>query len=184
MSPDDSNPNLSSEEFERFVEDQIRKAGISLSEFKVQRLEKLSGSDGEYEIDVTARFRALDGDFLVLIECKRHKDPIKRDVVQILYDRLRTLGGHKGFVFSTAKFQSGAIEYAQKHRIALVQVADGATTYLTRSEESPRHLPSWVPKYAGWVVSLNEKNEKCFSIIAEDIAHVFLEQMQPGTTPK
>jgi restriction system protein len=85
----DEPTELTPEQFEREVEKQIMEMGVSLSEFEVRRLEKISAADGIYEIDVTARFEALGASFLVLVECKHHKNPIKREVVQILNDRLR-----------------------------------------------------------------------------------------------
>ncbi|HEX7317625.1 MAG TPA: restriction endonuclease [Pyrinomonadaceae bacterium] len=121
--------NLTPEQFEAVVEILLREAGAGLSELKVQRLEKIHASDGIYEIDVTARFEAFGASFLVLIECKHHKNPIKREVVQVLRDRLQAVGAHKGMIFSTAKFQKGAIEYAQAHGIGLVQIVAGMTDF-------------------------------------------------------
>ena len=115
---------LSPKEFEAEVENLLIQAGLGLPGFKVQRLEKIQAPDGVYEIDVTARFEVLGASFLVLIECKNHKNPIKREVAQVLYDRLRAVGAHKGMIFSTAKFQKGAIEFAQAHKIALIQIIE------------------------------------------------------------
>ena len=98
---------------------------MGLPELEVQRLEKIEGSDGTYEIDVTARFEVLGASFLVLAECKHHKNPIKREAMQVLYDRLRAVGANKGMMFSTSGFQKGAIEFARAHRIALIQIVDG-----------------------------------------------------------
>ena len=141
---------LTPDQFEIEVKGLIEKAGLGLSHFSVQRLEKLDGPDGEYEIDVTARFRALGADFLVLIECKHYKHPVKRDVVQVLFDRIRAVGAHKGMIFSTAKFQSGAIKYAKMHGIALVQIADRRTAFASRgyhtsrlSIAAPAHVGLW-----------------------------------------
>jgi hypothetical protein len=117
--------SLSPEQFEKVVENVLLQAGIGLREFKVQRLERMKGSDGVYEIDVTARFEVLGASFLVLIECKHHKDPIKREVVQILHDRIRAVSANKGMIFSTSGFQRGAIEFARSHRIALIKIVDG-----------------------------------------------------------
>jgi hypothetical protein len=39
-------------------------------------------------MDVTARFRLAGMDFLILFECKRHKDPVKRSDVQVLLTKL------------------------------------------------------------------------------------------------
>ena len=116
--------SLTPEQFEEAVENLLRRVGMSLPEFEIQRLEKIKAPDGVYEIDVTARFEVLGASFLVLIECKLHRNPIKREVVQVLYDRLRAVGAHKGMIFSTAKFQRGAIEFARAHGIALIQLVD------------------------------------------------------------
>ena len=134
--------NMSPERFEAEVEKLLRKAGIGLPEFHVQRLEKIQASDGVYEIDVTARFEVLGASFLVLVECKHHKNPIKREVVQVLYDRVRAVDAHKGMIFSTASFQKGAIEFARAHKIALIQVVDGNSLqqFVTVSCASTRTL--------------------------------------------
>ncbi len=113
---------MTPEQFEVFVEETLRALGAPLSEFEVDRREHLSGSDGSYEIDVTARFQALDADFLVLVECKHHRHPIKRETVQVLRDRVVSTRAHKGMLFATTSFQSGAVGYARHHRIALVRV--------------------------------------------------------------
>jgi len=153
---------LTPQQFELEVKNLIEKSGLGLSQFNVQRLEKLKGTDGEYEIDVTARFRALDSDFIVLIECKHHRHPIKRDTVQVLYDRIRAVGAHKGMIFSTATFQSGAIEYARAHGTALVQIADGRTSFASRgyADSKPQisNLLS-VPEFVGWAIDIKNGKE-------------------------
>jgi hypothetical protein len=115
---------LTPEEFEIYVQKTIENSGINLEEFHTARREKLKGTDGEYEIDIIARFTALKTSFVVLIECKHHKNPIKREVVQILNDRLRTTSSQKGMIFTSGQFQSGAIEYAKINNIALVKITD------------------------------------------------------------
>jgi len=171
--------NLTPKQFEEEVENLLIKLGVGLVEFKVQRLENIDGADGSYEIDVTARFEALGVNFLVLIECKHHKNPIKRDVVQVLFDRLRAVGGHKGMIFSTARFQRGAIEFARAHGIALVQVADGLTSFATRSYEAPQAspLPSGLP-YVGWMIGLTEDGDETFKLISERNPEMLLEKFR------
>ena len=154
--------NLSPAQFEEEVAKLIRRQGIGLSEFEVKRLEKISGHDGIYEIDITARFEVLGVSFLVLIECKHHKNPIKREVVQILYDRLRAIDGHKGIIFSTAPFQRGAIEYAQVHGIALIQIVNRSEDeggIIDRSAGFPLSPRGWSINslYDGQLVSLSEE---------------------------
>lgn len=115
-------PRLTHLEFELQVRVLLESVGPELWEYHVAHREKLRGLDGDYEIDITARFRALDVQFLVLVECKHHTHPIKREIVQVLNDRLRSVGAHKGIIYSTANFQSGAVEYAVRHGIALIRV--------------------------------------------------------------
>lgn len=127
---------ITPEEFEQLTEVFLQRLGGQLAEFSTTRREKLAGTDGRYEIDVTARFEALGAEFLVLVECKYHKAAIKREVVQVLRDRLQATGASKGMLFATANFQSGAVEYAVKHRIALIRVAGRNAEFVTRSTGS------------------------------------------------
>lgn len=151
-------------QFEEHVRELLMIGGCGrLADFRTTHREKLPGQDGDYEIDVTARFRALEVDFLVLVECKHQRSPVKRDIVQILHDRVRSTGAHKGMIFATARFQSGAIEYAQAHGIALVVLTNSEATFLSRSDgDDPRRPPSpWddPPEPAGWFMSIEDGKE-------------------------
>ena len=57
--------------------------------------------------------------------------------MQVLHQKVQSLGAHKGLMFSTAPYQRGALEYAQKHGIGLVTVTEGRFTYETKSLEKP-----------------------------------------------
>ncbi|XHS78110.1 restriction endonuclease [Burkholderiaceae bacterium UC74_6] len=125
---------LTPTEFEQHVHRWLATVSGGLNEFQVTRLETVTGAGGDYEIDVVARFTALGGaDFVVLVECKHHHNPIKREVIQVLESKLRDVKAHKGMVFSTARFQAGALEFAKMHGIATVLVSDAGTQYQTRS---------------------------------------------------
>jgi restriction system protein len=142
---------LSPTEFETLVKSWFENVAGTLESLEVAHLETLPGTDGEYAIDVTVRFRAFQGaQFLVLVECKKHKNPIKREVIQVLHDRLRSVGGHKAFVVATTSFQSGAVEYATKHGIALVQVVSGGVMYI-RATADTEGLPLSpdIPRFVG-----------------------------------
>lgn len=95
--------------------------------------EVIVADDGTYDFDATVRFRFGEWDFLVLIEAKRHKNPIKRDLVQILHAKLQSVGAQKAAMISTAPYQAGAVEYAIKHGIALATITEGRFIYHTRS---------------------------------------------------
>ena len=151
---------LDGTELERLVVDLLTEAGSTLAEFNVEHREVLQAPDGRYEIDATARFRALGVDFLVLVECKDHVRPIEREDVQILADRKRATGAQKAIFFSTNGFQRGAIEYAKVHGIALVRVLEGALTYETRSahQAGPPVPPPWadIPVFIGQRIYIHE----------------------------
>jgi len=171
---------LTPAEFEHQVEQLLQLAGIGLPEFQTQRLELLPGADGTYEIDITARFKALGASFLVLIECKHHKKPIKRDIVQVLYDRLRATGGHKGMIFATTTFQKGAVAYAQKHGIALVQIADGKTSYCVKGQEGIVNYPPWVSAYVGWIRTLTNEGNEAYRLVTANEPNQILERFTPA----
>jgi hypothetical protein len=125
--------SMSPSEFERYTVHLLGQMVQAVENLTVTFNEEIETPDGTYDIDATARFRLAGMDFLVLVECKRHSHPVKRDVVAILKDKVRSAGAQKGVVFSTAPFQSGALRYASRHGIGLVHVTDAGPTYLVRS---------------------------------------------------
>jgi restriction system protein len=138
----DSRARIDGKQFEQVVADVLRELGSGLKHFRVEEQEVVTAPDGRYRIDVTARFRVLDADFLVLIECKDHSRPVEREDVQVLADKTRAASAQKAMLFSTNGFQSGAIEYAASHGIALIRVLEGALTWETRAFHSgPRAVP-------------------------------------------
>ena len=125
-----------------------------LPAFKIGHDVKLTASDGTYQIDVYATYTALGAEMKVLAECKQFSSAVKRDYVVLLADKIRSLGAQKGILLSTAGFQSGAIQFAEKHGIALIQVFDTRVNWYSHSsgpdaeiqEDDPftygeRHLP-------------------------------------------
>lgn len=150
--PNNINANISPTEFELLVKEYLEGAAKGLKDFKALHNVHLLKSDGEYQIDIYAEFEVLGASFKVLVECKRHKSDIKREVVQLLYDKLRATGTHKGMIFSTSEFQSGAYKFAEEHGIALIRVIEGRYTYATKSHgEQTYDPPPWadIPKYVG-----------------------------------
>jgi restriction system protein len=99
---------LTPRQFELQVKEWIDAVGMQLSDYKSVHREKIAAPDGEYEIDITARFTALGGaNFLTLIECKQYEHRVKRDLVQALWSKVQALGAHKGIMFATCGYQSG-----------------------------------------------------------------------------
>lgn len=113
-------------EFEQQVITWLQSVSVGYKDYEGNHRLRLSGQSGEYEIDIVARMKVLGGtEITLLVECKRYKDPIKRDVIMLLEGKLRELGAHKGIVVSTSGFQSGAIRYAGSRGIATVTLEDG-----------------------------------------------------------
>jgi restriction system protein len=128
-------------EFELLVKQWLEASSPKLQDFTVQHRVTKKGVDGDYEIDAFATFTALGGAiFKVLVECKRHSNPIKREVIQALSDKRRSIGATKAMLVSTAPFQSGAIDYARVNDVALVEVVSGSARYVQASTRSPQDL--------------------------------------------
>ena len=89
--------------------------------------------DGNYQIDGYIEFELMGIKYKTLVECKHYKTSISREKVAVLYDKIRACGANKGILVSSSNFQSGAIEYASKHGIALIQLTDADSIYETRS---------------------------------------------------
>ena len=147
---------ITSVQFELQVKRFLESTAGKLKDFQTVHRESMDGQDGTYEIDITARFKVFGADFLVLVECKNHKNHIKREHVQMLHAKLVSLSAQKGMLFATTPFQDGAVEYANQHGIALVQLASGETLYFTKSgNRTP--LPDSLPSYVGWLVAQHDE---------------------------
>jgi restriction system protein len=158
--------SLSPKEFERKVQHILEASGAKLSNFRTIHREKLSSFDGIYEIDVTARFSALGGNFVVLVECKNQKNPIKREVVQVLHNRIQSVGAHKGMLFATTTFQKGAVEYAMRHGIALIQITQWNYSWAAFSETMPSISEDEL-EYVCWLTTLSKEGHVISEMIAE-----------------
>jgi len=169
-------------EFEQQVKAWLDRVPHSLRDFSSTHRELISGDSGEYEIDIVARFEVFGGaEIVVLIECKRYKNPVKRDVVMFLEAKLRDTGAHKGIIFSTAGFQRGALEYAANRGIATVTVQDGKTNYHTRAYGQQVEPPPWVKlsRFIGWFTTIAENGNITNSLINDDRIEPLEEWFQP-----
>ena len=92
--------------------------------------------DGNYQIDGYIEFELMGIKYKTLVECKHYKTSISREKVAVLYDKIRACGANKGVLISSSNFQSGAVRYATKHGIALIQLTDVDSIYETRSSFS------------------------------------------------
>jgi len=137
------------EAFEAQVKRILDEQASGLESYESKLREKVAASDGQYEIDVTASFRALGVRFLVLIECKCWTGPVKRDHVPSLEGKRQSIGAQKAMLFTTSSFQPSAIEFANAHGIALVAVQVGMYSI---QADSCRHA-NWIQDPA-WLIQV------------------------------
>lgn len=72
--------------------------------------------------DLTIEGQYKDKDFLILVECKDYNSPVDRGDIAEFNTRIEDLRANKGIFITTNRFQSGAINMARYHNIALVRV--------------------------------------------------------------
>ena len=118
--------SISPTEFEEFCVELLKNYAKEehLNVFVIKHDVKQKAPDGTYQLDIYASFTALNVELKILCECKKDSSQVKRERVELLEGRLKSLGMHKGILLSTSGFQSGAIQYAKAHGIALIQVFD------------------------------------------------------------
>lgn len=127
-------------EFEEWVGGLLAVVESDLEDLRVTLHDRVEGVEGTYEFDATIRYRWAGFEFLVIVEAKRHTNSIKRELVQVLHSKIQSVGAHKGVMISTSPFQSGAMEYAKVHGIALVSLTEGRFTFETKAVTAPPAL--------------------------------------------
>lgn len=157
-------------EFEQYVKDWFDSEGIHLKSYKSIINNKTTADDGVYEIDIDITYDALGVQFRVLVECKRHSDNIKREVLQVLHEKLQSIGAHKGIVCATSDFQSGALKYAKKHGIACITVAETRMLVQTRSADREPVSQEYcdffgMPKFSGYLKDYGDTGGVTWSIV-------------------
>ena len=109
---------ISPAEFELFVTELLGSVSPLVEGLEVTLHDRISGVSGAYDFDATVRFSLGGLQFLVLVGAKRHRNPIKRELVQVLHAKLQSVGAQEAAMIATAPYQSGALEYAKTHGIA------------------------------------------------------------------
>jgi hypothetical protein len=92
-------PKITPGEFEEFVAGQLLGRLPEVSNLTVTVHERITGADGAYDFDATVRYQFAGMSFLVVVEAK---NPIKRELVQILRQKALSVGAHKGVMVSTS----------------------------------------------------------------------------------
>ncbi len=139
-------PDLTPEKFEKHVvgwlQEWAKLEGLSC---EITHQGVLHGEGGDYHIDVLVELTLLGGaQCTILAECKHQRRRVERKEILALEAKLRDVGAHKGMLFTTARFQKGALEYASARGIAALAMRDGRIQYETRSLDAPPDPPPWL----------------------------------------
>lgn len=118
-------------EFEKFVRDLYAGDGDVVVERDVTELDRY-GATRQTDIRITRRTRFHT--LVTLVECKRWKDPVSRDRIDVLAASVEALGANNGALFTTTGFEEGAIAYAKGKGIDAFVIRD-----LTPVECEHRH---------------------------------------------
>jgi restriction system protein len=160
---------LTPEEFELTIKAWLDAAGVRLTNYESLHREIIPAEDGNYEIDITCRFSALGAEYLTLIECKYYKSRVKREQIQVLLTKMRSIGAQKAIMFATSGYQKGAVTFAGRHGVALVLVSDGRTSWMTRDANTAQipwnRVPDFIPRVVGWLIG---EAADSFSLISVD----------------
>lgn len=125
---------LTPEEFEKYSLELLSEQTRGLENLKIEHNRVIEAFDGNYQIDGYIEFTVMGIKYKTLVECKHYKSSITREKVQILYEKIQSIGAQKGILISTSNFQSGAIQYASAHGIALIQLTEADIHYETRGK--------------------------------------------------
>jgi hypothetical protein len=168
--------DISPAEFERWVAELYAATASEVEDLRVTPHEVVIGTDGAYDLDATVRYRLAGMEFLVLVEAKRHRHPIKRELVASLHSKMQSTGAQKGVILATAAFQSGAIEYAKVHGIALIEVTEGRFTYMARSADPPPPMSReeaaeryGLPTFVGMTVEYVDPHSTQHTIVSTEV---------------
>lgn len=108
-------------EFELFVADMYAES----DEVTVQHDVTLVGKSGaKRQIDVFVTQKTKLHEYNTIIECKRWKKPVTRQVVDVVFSSVEDLNASKGVIFTTKGYEEGAVEYARNKDIDIFIIRD------------------------------------------------------------
>lgn len=107
--------------FEIFVADMYRDSEQVIVEHNVTLTGK---SNAKRQIDVRVTQKTKLHEYITIIECKRWKKPVTRQVIDVLFASVEDLNANKGVIFTTKGYEEGAIEYAKNKNIDIFIIRD------------------------------------------------------------
>ncbi len=161
--------------FMRQVRNWVEKASDGLRDFRPAAGERTKDAASEYEIHFIAELDGLGTSPLtVFVECRHYplNHTVTRAQIKEFHGRLHAAGTSKGIIFSTARFQKEALEYAQGHGIGTVRVEDGRKIGWPKKEPRPFSGVDepWHPNYThiGWTINLTDAGYEHSELVADN----------------
>lgn len=108
-------------EFEDFVRRMYGSDGTVVSERNITVVGK---SGAKRQIDVRVTFQTPLHTYVTIAECKRWKEPVGRDRIDVLAATIEDTNASKGVMFTTTGYEEGAIQYAKSKNIDLFLIRD------------------------------------------------------------
>ena len=133
--------------------------------------------DGTYQIDGEIKLSIMGVEIDIIVECKRYKGPVKREHIQALHDKIRSVGAHKGIFITTSYFQSGALKYAKEHGIALISIINGFMQYEVRSKNQIHNpkIPAWIKTTPFQMAMQTQISDSSVSVSFIDDSHALFD---------
>ena len=112
-------------DYEAFVASVVNDFNLS-PDIKVFRRREFVGRRSGRKIVIDVSFEMDYGGFtvLVLVECKLYSQKVQVGDIEEFRTKIDDIGAHKGLVFSTIGFQSGAVKAAKAYGIGLARLSD------------------------------------------------------------
>jgi hypothetical protein len=145
--------------FEVFIKELHEGDGEVTVERNVTEVDRY-GAKRQTDVKITRRTRFHR--FVTLVECKRWKDPVSRDRIDVLAASIEALGAQNGAIFTTTGFEEGAIAYAKGKGIELFLVRD-----LTPAEWGMpgRHIDFYLHTVAAEFRDLSMPNTQAIALV-------------------
>ncbi|MGB1583873.1 MAG: restriction endonuclease [Solirubrobacterales bacterium] len=160
------------QDFEHFVRDIYERTPDLTVEHNV--VEK-GRSGATRQTDVKFTHRVAGATYTTLVECKRWKEKVTRDRIDVLAASVEDLGASKGIMFTTTGYESGAEAYARDKSIDLFVVRD----LLDDEWGAPGRVVSfWMHYYNGHFGDLRTKS-KLLSFISPPVVPKLDLRMSP-----
>lgn len=144
-------------DFEKFVAELYKDSEELTVEHNVTEVGK---SNAKRQIDVLVIQKTKLHTIKTIIECKRWKEPVDRQVIDVLFASVEDLNANKGAIFTTKGYEEGAIEYAKSKNIDIFIVRD---IYENEWGNPGRHILLYLQTFHSTVDSFSIDKPKYFS---------------------